>query len=132
MKFRYILPFLLFGVSFAFPQEKDTVFRFFEHEKNVLYGKILKSKKNGSPDVLKVYYDIHPKNGVVDLNAYFYITKFDSANLSMEIDSTAFMIMKDYNEDGKANLVLGDEDGNGTLEKILFESKPQIKGRKDT
>ena len=132
MKFRYILPFLFFGIGAGVPPEKDSVFRFSENESHVLYGELLRTKKEGSPDVLKVYYDLSPKNGVVDLNAYFSITKFDSANMSLEIDSTAFMIMKDYNEDGKANLILIDEDGDGTLEKIIFEDEPKIKGIRKT
>ena len=128
MKFFHCLfPFLLFGAGAVFSQEKDSASVSFEevfflslNMKNAIFGSYLPSREGKTSKVFRIHYDAPPKDGFAGLEAYFEL-KYDSLKNNLCIDSTAFMVHKDYDEDGISDLILQDVDRNGTLETVIWK-----------
>ena len=126
MKLCYILPFLFFGLNGSLAQGSYSVFKLEDYKKNILSFDLLPSL-DGVSRVVRLHYDIKPKNGVLDLYAFFRINHINDS--SIYFDSTAFRVQIDSDEDGVADLVIEDIDGDGILETIMWKNprKPEEK-----
>ncbi|MDP3966621.1 MAG: hypothetical protein Q8Q04_03760 [archaeon] len=121
---------MIFGFSQAPAQDKGSVFTLKGHENDIMRRVFISSKEGGLTDIVRYELDIEPKNGKLDLNAYFWVKGYNLKDGTIDIDSTAFLIQKDYDEDGKTDYAIQDVDGNGTLETLVYEKKKYEKNFK--
>ncbi|MBS3084459.1 hypothetical protein J4411_00935 [Candidatus Pacearchaeota archaeon] len=131
MKWYYALPFLFLNNSFAQHSLKDSVFNILDYEGD--FGGFEFFNTLGDYDSLSligVSLDINPKDGVLDTYAFFKVKSYEDSNfldIKVKIDSLAYVVWQVFNRHGEIDVVLGDRDGNGTLETIIFERKKELK-----
>ncbi|MDP3966623.1 MAG: hypothetical protein Q8Q04_03770 [archaeon] len=112
MKWYYFLPFLpCFGFSQIQKEEGIDENKVFSREKNKAYSLGENLNILGGKPYLGVLYDFS-KNGKPDLKAHFLITPEG-------VNDSAYILLKDSDEDGVPEFLRIDSDKNGTLDEIV-------------